>query len=98
VNLRIHTFPPKHFFTTLQARTEWNMANGPQQPYTSPMKEKSLSKTNPWIARHASSGQFIVRNIASSTAVETNYSIKDTSNRILTLRAAKPAKPSKKSA
>lgn len=62
------------------------------------MKEKSLLKTNPWIARDASTGQFLVRNIASNTVVETNGSIKETSNRILTLRSAKPAKPSKKSA
>jgi len=62
------------------------------------MSEKSLAKTNPWIARDTSNGQSLLRNIASSTAVETQRSILETSERILTLRAAKTATPCEKSA
>jgi len=61
------------------------------------MKEKSLTKTNPWISRDSSNGKFLERNIASSTAIETGRSVKVTSASVLSLQAAKPAKLTKKS-
>ena len=51
------------------------------------MSEKSLANTNPWIASDARKDPFLVRNIASSTAVETQGNIDDISSRILMLRA-----------
>ena len=61
------------------------------------MKEKSLTNTNPWIKSDPSNGRFLDRNIASSTAIETNQSVKELSAQVLNLRVGNSVKPTKKS-
>ena len=62
------------------------------------MKAKSLSRTNPYLQRSVKTGQWIVTNVASSTAVETKKSVSVVRERAISLQSSRPAKLPKKRA
>jgi hypothetical protein len=61
------------------------------------MKEKSLLESNSYLKRSGKTGEFMVRNIASNTAIETRESVAVVSARLIKLQISKPAKLVKKS-
>jgi hypothetical protein len=62
------------------------------------MKEKSLLKTNSYLKPSTKNDQFLVRNIASSTAIETRESVAKISAKMIKLQTSKPAVLQKKPA
>ena len=62
------------------------------------MKKTSLLNTNPHLQHDSQSGEFMVRNLASNTAVETKESVANVSARIMKLKLKRPSELQKKPA
>jgi len=62
----------------------------------SPMKSKSLAKTNPYLAHPINTGKQVVTNVASSTAIETKKTVSQVISRAIKLQSSKPSKLQKK--